>query len=244
MDEFDEERELRILLERAVPEQAAPAERMRQIRIRVVRRRWRRAIATAGAVTGVVAVTLFGTVLRPFDQGPDLRAEQPAGPGRPQAAPTYDGESSVRKVPDFFGLTATVPESWDMVTSIDTRSQTTVFISTQRVTARDACPDEWSSDFSCEPVSKLDKGGVLIAFRQTDDHPLSNTGKKFVPEPVGPAQDDCRNLGGTREELVYGPGHKYGARATVNAYVCFNSPSTTTLNMVDKIFATAAFAED
>ncbi|MER6917215.1 hypothetical protein ABT354_36710 [Streptomyces sp. NPDC000594] len=133
------EEELRTLLERGAPRNAAPDGRLAQIRTRVVRRRQRRAGA---AVLGAVALAVVG-MLVPQSLRDEPRALPPAAP--PPLMPPQ--EHDVRFL-DQRGLTVSVPVGWhtlEIGEDYQPLSLSGGFISTQPLTARPP---------SCAPVDE------------------------------------------------------------------------------------------
>ncbi|MFE2744353.1 hypothetical protein ACFXKX_08300 [Streptomyces scopuliridis] len=140
----EDERELRILLERAVPRLPAPEGRLHGVRERVTRNRRRRrtAGAAAAAVTGLaLAGTLLPAVLRagpestpPASSAPSVTAPPDTGPSAtppPTTAPS-DIESP--------GTASTDPTPSD---TRDARDQRTRFAQVAGLTLR--LPDTWQA---------------------------------------------------------------------------------------------------
>ncbi|WP_411114980.1 hypothetical protein [Streptomyces sp. 029-5] len=116
----EDERELRILLQRAVPRLPAPEGRLREVRERVARtRRRRRTAGAAAAVTGLaLAGTLLPGVLRageesvpPAASAPSVTAASPTRPPAtgPSLAPSPDSTSSDGTPPDGTSPDSTSP---------------------------------------------------------------------------------------------------------------------------------------
>ncbi|MFJ6179645.1 hypothetical protein [Streptomyces sp. NPDC092295] len=120
----EDERELRILLQRAVPRLPAPEGRLREVRERVARtRRRRRTAGAAAAVTGLaLAGTLLPGVLRageesvpPAASAPSVTAASPTRPPAtgPSLAPFPDSTSSDGTPPDGTSPDSTSPPPGD-----------------------------------------------------------------------------------------------------------------------------------
>ncbi|MGW6235851.1 hypothetical protein [Streptomyces sp. NPDC055094] len=116
----EDERELRILLQRAVPRLPAPEGRLREVRERVARtRRRRRTAGAAAAVTGLaLAGTLLPGVLRageesvpPAASAPSVTAASPTRPPAtgPSLAPSPDSTSPDGTPPDGTSPDSTSP---------------------------------------------------------------------------------------------------------------------------------------
>ncbi|MFJ5684644.1 hypothetical protein [Streptomyces sp. NPDC093099] len=120
----EDERELRILLQRAVPRLPAPEGRLREVRERVARtRRRRRTGGAAAAVTGLaLAGTLLPGVLRageesvpPAASAPSVTAASPTRPPAtgPSLAPSPDSTSSDGAPPNGTSPDSTSPPPGD-----------------------------------------------------------------------------------------------------------------------------------
>ncbi|WP_066952853.1 hypothetical protein [Streptomyces lushanensis] len=217
-DAYDDERELRILLERAVPRLPAPEERLSRVRERVrrARRRRRTGGAAAAAVTGLMlAGTFLPGALRggpeplpPAAPGPSVteRRDPVAGQdptGGPDPAPTSSG------VPFRFehvaGLTLRLPEGWqavDMPGFGGLKSAARGYASSERLTAYgqgESCPKK-AKDSVCVPLQALAPGGALLTLTPVIGVDMSGKIQR-PPELYASAEPSevCRGIRGTRE---------------------------------------------
>jgi hypothetical protein len=217
------EHELRLLLERGVPRLGAPAQRMREVRRRVLRRGRRRA-AVVGAVAGVVVVAGGLAVLRPgpvpSSAGPPGGAASSTAPGpyrTPKPGPTRPGSEA-----RLGGLTIALPHGWHL-TGPHTPSSLVGYAATQPLAAKSPCPDAAADGFACAPLRGLAKGGALIFFRATKQPSGTGAAGRFTIEGPHPPNQDCRALGGDQEVIGWGtPPHGSRDRIAVNAYACLN----------------------
>ncbi|WP_330174726.1 hypothetical protein OG875_14955 [Streptomyces sp. NBC_01498] len=203
-----EERELRILLERAVPRLPAPEERLRRVRERAARsRRRRRAAGTAlVAVTGLV---VFGALLPGFPGGGPDGSAPPASP-----APTDPDTGAGRAVrfSGLLGLTLRPPPGWQaLAVPADAGSGRTAlrgYVAGRRVpdALAPSCTGRPGQD--CDPAATLLPGSVLVTL---DLVKYAGLRAKAQDPPTlhGPAAPSvlCRKLDGTEEygALLAGP---------------------------------------
>jgi hypothetical protein len=238
------EHELRLLLERGVPRLGAPAQRMREVRRRVLRRR-RRRFATLGAVVSVVAVAGGFAVLRP--DVPPSSAGPPGGAATapvptPDAPPTPTADPSRGSVVRLDGLTFALPEGWRL-TRPHTPSALVAYVSNQPLGARIPCPDPAVDGFACAPWARLGKGGVLVFFRLTKT-PIGKAAApgRFALEGPHLPNKDCRVLGGDQEVIGWGtPAGGAGQGVAANAYACLNHADDATTGAVLTVFDTAFY---
>ncbi|WP_327235904.1 hypothetical protein OG349_20050 [Streptomyces sp. NBC_01317] len=252
-----EDHELRILLERATPHLGAPAGRMVQVRRRVVRRRQRRA-ALGAVVTGVAAVAVLVTFLRPF--APDASSAPPAplgsslhgGPSEsggpmsrppthaPTSSPTSSPGTPFTGFPDL-GLKLALSAGWSSGSVRPKAPSAADFVTNQPVVARDTCPDLVTGVFACAPVSPLGEDGVVIAFQETNK-PHAPLGKKTFnfDKPVRPGKS-CQLLGGDQELTAWGLARTtdHHTLVAVDAFICLKNASASTFLVVEKILTRA-----
>ncbi|WP_329384692.1 hypothetical protein [Streptomyces sp. NBC_01716] len=218
----DEERELRILLERAVPRLPAPDERLRRVRERAARSRRRRRAAgtTAVAVTGlVVAGTLLPGLLR---GGPDGGAP-PASPA-PTVSATDSEDGRAVRFPDLGDLTLRLPPGWQALAVPGDPARDLVprgYVASRRVpdTLTPACAKE--PETGCEPVATLPSGSVLVSldvkkFRGLD----TKTQDPPALHPLARPSALCRKLMGTEEYSALLAGPDPGADVGIQVSVC------------------------
>lgn len=175
-----DERELRVLLERAVPQLPSPARRLEDVRMRVRRRRQRRAAGGAGlavaaaAAAGLLAPSLTGATgpaqaVRPPASAPSVPpVTYPGTPGTPGTGPTsltaspppYPADGArARRFDALAGLTLDVPRGWYVLAP---SGSSTVWLSTQSLALpQDGCAHP--RDGFCTPlVRALGRGAVLV----------------------------------------------------------------------------------
>ncbi|OAR23496.1 hypothetical protein A8W25_28980 [Streptomyces sp. ERV7] len=197
----DDERALRVLLERAVPRLPVPATRLEKVRERLARRRRRR--AAGGAAAAVVSLVAAGALL------PDALRTEPERVS-PAASPKAVTEpTGVRaSFPGLGGLALRLPASWDALRLPDGAEQKTKTLPSGYVAAQplrpyeEACSDLRKSDGSgvlCEPVERLVPGGLLLSLwglpggeGGTDALPPGTPMERSRDVPVG-----CRRMGAT-----------------------------------------------
>src|SRR5882757_10189425 len=155
--EAGEEGELRVLLERGVPQLGAPAQRMEQVRARVRRRR-RRRNAGLGA-TAVLAIAAAGLLI-PGLGGPTGAPVPPALTSLAPPASGVTGPSPTRPgyprhdFPTLAGLSLALPPGWSTLAVPDG-----AFVSSQALSpSKTTCPT--SLDGFCTPLARaLAPGG-------------------------------------------------------------------------------------
>jgi hypothetical protein len=230
----DEETELRVLLERGVPQLPAPARRLERVRDRVRRRARRRAAGlSVAAVTVVAAAGLLLPGVRAGDRSadpdpPGVTTFAPAGSGTPSPTdgPTTDGVVQVHDFPALAGLQLHLPRNW-FVLEPPVSASDTVFVASQPLgLPKDACVHPL--DGFCTPlVRSLGRGGVLMMLQLRHNQGMADkmrvTGRRVGAEP---ALKSCVNVGGTSEmgaTLV----DDAGSAAVVNVTVCLARPTGT-----------------
>ncbi|WP_129772885.1 hypothetical protein [Streptomyces sp. L-9-10] len=217
----EDERELRILLQRAVPRLPAPEGRLREVRERVARNRRRR--RTAGAAATVTGLALAGTllpgVLRAGEESTPPAASAPSVTAAPPTRPPATGPS-LAPVPDssspsagdeqaqrtrfahVAGLLLRLPDTWqalDVPEDARYKQPARGFVSTQRfVPYEQSCSGEDRS--LCLPVQALRPGGALLTLVAHQGAGLS--AKAEDPPVLYPSDSPspaCREVMGTQE---------------------------------------------
>ncbi|GAB2584868.1 hypothetical protein GCM10027168_17060 [Streptomyces capparidis] len=233
-----DERELRLLLERAVPHLPAPEERMRRVRQRVVRRRRRQ---VAGAVAGVVAAAVVTLLLRTPPGADGAREPLPAASPSPPSSgsPLPSPSSTVQLGPytDMGGIDVRVPNGW--VARSYAGWQPATVVSTvvpealhQRGVKK--CEKAWG-DF-CLPPQGLKPGTAVISFHFAPFDAEETAGGALEDMEPGPA---CLASGGDRQlrhARDIGDGRK---RVVLQAVVCLKAPYHPVLDEVDAIARSA-----
>ncbi|QKV92987.1 hypothetical protein HUT19_15495 [Streptomyces sp. NA02950] len=235
------ERELRELLERAVPRPGPPADRLGQVRQRVLRQRRRRAAGLAG---GAVAALMVINVVAPARDGGG------GGGGaahRPDTAPRSAATGSFR-FPALAGMTVRLPDGWsgravparpgrDPVGLAGSRPTT---VSSASSSASVSCPDVQRY---CLGRSALRAGEGLIVFRLQRGHVGEGGGAGALLMATGLGKS-CRAAGGTRELTGWRAVEEGAGRAgdeLVVASACLHRPSATALGQVRSVLRTAVF---
>lgn len=256
--EPEEEWELSVLLERAVPQPTAPHDRMAQIRRRVRRRRRRRVAAGAlAAVGGVTAAAVVAAALL-----------QPAGPVTPRGQQVLPAASPSRAVPApgsplptstgsthagyalvsldvLSGLTLKLPgDGWRSLVTSDPRGLVVGFVGSGPLHERGGCGKQEMIRYSvCPPVDKVAEGGVLIVFEQVEAPVGDGTGSgRFVVKGVASAGEGCRALGGQWELTAWGEGPDPASSVGLVASACFNRTAKDTIAAVTTSLKTASYA--
>jgi hypothetical protein len=204
-----EERELRVLLEHAVPTLPAPAQRLESVRERVRRRRRRRAAGLSATV--VLAIAAAGLLLPgPGDRdggGAPLATTTlapPASGSAPTASATTDGPTAppgytAGHFDNLAGLGLVVPDAWTVLSAPD---EPRAYVSSQSLgLPKGGCAHQLD-DF-CTPLDHtLKPDGVLVQFTLAYDKglamktPLRGEDGSVRTEGVLSA---CRAVGGTAE---------------------------------------------
>ncbi|TGB09561.1 hypothetical protein [Streptomyces sp. MZ04] len=195
-DAYDEERELRVFLERAVPRPQAPAARLARVRERAARSRRRR--IAAGAAASVAGLALAGVLVpEALRSSADPEVVPPAA-----TPPSRQGvdERTVSYRELGGGLTLRLPADWQAlaVPADDrTKSPPIGFAGTQRLTLyKQPCkPDEpggW-----CNPLDRLDpEDGALLALRSEKAGGLTKRARKPPEFTGGTLRKSCALAGG------------------------------------------------
>lgn len=243
-----EERDLRALLERAVPQLPAPAQRLESVRARVRRRR-RRASGLSGAAALAVGLAALlvpyggGPVpASPAERGTPAASAPPASGGAPTAPgtapPTADTGLRVRQFTKLGGLRLRVPRDWFVLAPGGTA---TVWVSSQALALPAGGCDKALDDF-CTPLERsLRPGGVLVQLRFQPDQAQGGPSRAH---PFTVHAEDvltaCSAVGGTAQ-LGTGLVAASGGSAYVAATACLSSPESAQLARVRDVLTTADF---
>jgi hypothetical protein len=202
-----QEHELRVLLERAVPQLPAPAQRLASVRERVRRRRRRRAAGVS--VTAVIAIAAAGMLLPGLgdrDGGPSSAASSPAGPpsgSAPASTPappvTAPPGYTVEPFDELARLRVVMPQEWNGLIASDTPRG---YVSTQSLgLPKGGCAHQLD-DF-CTPLDRtLTPDGVLVQFTLVAES--DKVGKALLRGDEGTVAvqqvlSACRAVGGTEQ---------------------------------------------
>lgn len=248
------EQELRVLLERAVPQPAAPPQRLERVRERVRRRRRRRTAAVTGS-TVLAFAAAFAVVPGLVGQGGGTAAPvvgatsgQRDG-GRATVSPPTPG-------PTLPGTTSPTPASdgafhpgsmaglrlrsagWRTLQDPATSS---VFLSSQTlVLPQGGCAH--ALDGFCTPLARvLAEGGVLVMFHRETDKAQAGKFLRYE-QPLADVEpvSSCRAVNGTRQlsRTMVGP---VGSGTVVWATACLSHPSSARLDQVRDLLSSADF---
>ncbi|MFE0423021.1 hypothetical protein, partial [Streptomyces sp. NPDC058953] len=246
-DDAAAEHELRVLLERTVPDLPTPLNRMRQVRDRVRRRRRRRravvgAAATAALTAAVLAVG--GSLLPRAGGGGTADEAAPEATRDPAAAPERPGPRAKKVTnPDLAGLVVAFPAGWHTVNAPDRPDKgvsSRTYAATTPLTSFD-----WPCRKSpCMPLRELPADGLFVDFtlERSYQHPaaLLREGRRLGPEEI--LEPDCRTVGGTQafSGVVGGVPE---ARAILSVLVCAGPAVTgARLTQVAGMMDSATFA--
>ncbi|WP_405584387.1 hypothetical protein [Streptomyces sp. NBC_01190] len=244
--------ELRVLLERAVPQLPSPPGRLAQVRARVRRRARRR---TAGlSVAAVLVIAAAGLVLpglsHPADEaGPSAaRTRAPLAPLTTSGAgssngatrpPTSLAENPLHHFPELSGLDLRLPADWYTLVP---PGQQTVYVSSQRL----ALPPDHClhplDDF-CTPLAvTLRTGGVLMRLELQHNQPLAEK-MNAHDRLVGTAAvvSACRTVLGTTQ-LAASFGDGTGSDVLIVAEACLARPTEPQTALVRDLLLTANFS--
>ncbi|MEU4096771.1 hypothetical protein [Streptomyces sp. NPDC026673] len=254
-EDTEAERELGVLLERAVPQMPAPADRMSQIRRRVQRRRKRRlAAATAGtaAVVGAALLTLGGVFVPgagdphreasvPPAAAPTVPSPEASGSGGPSPTRAADGATTVH-LKDMYGLTLRLPRGWTGFTGLDPDAMMIGFLSPQPMHTYKSCDAAADTGYSaCPPVTELRKDSALIYVHKTMT--TKTDGEAGFDGTVEmKAGKGCRILKGDVELQTFGGiPTKKDRPLMLRVDVCLREPTENTMAVITKALATAEF---
>jgi hypothetical protein len=242
----DEETELRVLLERGVPQLPAPAQRLERVRDRVRRRARRR---TAGlSVAAVMAVAAAGLLLpggRTGDRSADpdppaVSTFVPAGSGTPSPSegPTSEAGYRVTDFPALAGLRLSLPSSW--YTLKPAGSDSDYAASQPLALPQDACVHPL--DGFCTPlVRSLGHGGVLMMLQLDKNQGLADKMRLFGRQVgVDAVVSSCRHVGGT-DQLSVTMVDGSGSPVVVTATACLARPTGPQQAQVRDVLMNAEF---
>ncbi|MEV0262724.1 hypothetical protein AB0I49_15430 [Streptomyces sp. NPDC050617] len=237
MNEADEERELRRLLEHAVPRLSAPEQRMRQVRRRVTHRRRRR---TAGLAAGVAAVALAAVLSWPSAVPAPTEEPIPVASGSTGRPVRYS---------ELLGLGYRLPPGWhaQAPTVPPDNASPTAFAATQPLSGRPACAEKTATGSPCGPLDALDSGGALVAFRRTPVEKAATDASFRLTTEKSPTPE-CRKIGGTRELTASrtvlrdaSPDLGTGEDEAIAVSVCLREPAGASLAQARDLLASVAF---
>ncbi|MFE7122446.1 hypothetical protein ACFU99_44185 [Streptomyces sp. NPDC057654] len=237
MSEADEERELRRLLEHAVPRLSAPEQRMRQVRRRVARRRRRR---MAGLGAGVAAVALCAVLSWP--------SASPAPTKEPIPVASAPAERPVRYA-ELLDLGYRLPRGWyaQGPTAQPDSASPTAFAATQPLSGRPACTEKTAVADFCGPLDALDSGGALVAFQRVPGE--TSAAESFRLRPEKSPTPECRMIGGTRELTATRtvlreatPDIGTGEDRSIAVTVCLREPAEASLAQARELLDTTVFS--
>jgi hypothetical protein len=248
-----EERELRALLERGVPQLPAPAQRLESVRIRIRRRRRRRAAGLSGAA--VLAVVLAGLLVPgtggsagvPAPGVPSTALAGPASAGpRPAPTPTStppptstdDAAVDLRQFAKLGGLTLRLPRTWSVLAP---GGSSTVWVSSQALALPAGGCDKALDDF-CTPLQRsLEPGGVLVQFAFDLAQGKADKARARAPQVGNEAvYTACRTIGGTAQ-LATQLTDQAGSAVFVLATACLSHPGPAQEAQVRDVLTTADF---
>jgi hypothetical protein len=232
------EQELRALLERAVPQLPAPAQRLERIRERIRRRRRRRTAAVTGAAVLALAAGLVAVpgLVRPHGGGHAAPAVVVSPTPRPSAAPTTP--LAGYRPDGLGGLVLQLPRGTGWQTLADPAT-TSLFLGTQRmVLPAGGCAH--ALDGFCTPLAlALKEGGALVMFRrQKLKMPAGKAHDYTLPLTEAAPYKACRTVGGTRQ-LTRTAAAPDGT--VVWAVACLATPSQARLQEAQDLLSSAAF---
>ncbi|NHI12171.1 hypothetical protein STPH2_7544 [Streptomyces sp. KO7888] len=222
------ERQLRELLERAVPSLPAPADRMRRVHRRVRARRRRRAAWAAGVACGTVIALLYGSpVVQP------LRSQVAAQSPHSHRTHLADG-----------ALSLDLPNGWHAREPADRSATVGVYVANRTLSAA-SCPIVIDTDdYRCPPLTGLAEGEALIFFRHAEVTEAFDSDTALEPSPYPRPGKGCRTLGGDQEWVGAGSVFLLGSDRTEKfplVRVCLRDASDTTLAEVKAIIDSAAY---
>ncbi|MFC9467714.1 hypothetical protein [Streptomyces coelicoflavus] len=177
------ERQLRELLERAVPSLPAPADRMRRVHRRVRARRRRRAAWAAGVACGTAIALLYGSlVVQP------LRSQVAAQSQHSHRTHLADG-----------ALSLDLPNGWHAREPADRSATVGVYVANRALPASSCRIVIDTDDYLCPPLTGLAAGEALIFFPHAADAGAFDSDTALEPSPYPLPGEGCRTLGGDQE---------------------------------------------
>jgi hypothetical protein len=252
----DEETELRVLLERAVPQLPAPAQRLERVRERVRRRARRRAVGLSA--TAVLAVAAAGLLLPGI--GRPSGAPVPAGMATPAppasgGAPTTGATTGASSVPPT--ASPTVPASYPRYTfarldglglrlppgwfTLRPPGLGPAYVSSQQLAEPENGCGHPLDDFCTPLVRRLAPGGELVQLAPVNNQARADKtrtqGRTVGRESVLSA---CRAVGGTTQlgsEIADGS----GSAVLIEATVCLARPTAAQEALARDALLTADF---
>lgn len=250
------EDELRVLLERAVPQPAAPPQRLERVRERVRRRRRRRTAVVTGSAALAVAAALLAVpgLVRPQGGAAPVvvatggRAERPATPPAssvPEEPPSTEPPTPAAgygdyRPPGMDGLRLRLPPGWRAL-SDPAPGTGELFVSSQAL-ALPASGCRHALDGFCTPLARtLGSGGALLMFQLDHNQGMADKLRLFGT-PIGEEAPykACRTVGGTRQ-LGASIVDQAGSSTVVTVTACLAQPSAAQLAQAEAVVTTAAF---
>ncbi|WP_329134309.1 hypothetical protein OG552_18610 [Streptomyces sp. NBC_01476] len=249
--------ELRVLLERAVPQLPAPARRLEQVRARVRRRARRRAAGLS--VTAVLAIATFGLLApglggAPGDPAPPAVTSlaPPASVSVPTAEPTgapTGGPASTQAPPPttayrlyrfsaLSGLGLRLPPGWS---TLEPAGSDANYVSSQGLGMPKGTCVHPLDDFCTPLVRTLTPGGVLMMLRISHNQGMADKIRLTGPRiGAGQVLTSCRTVGGVAQ-LGATLADLSGSDVTIEATVCLAGAQAALQAEVRDILMNATF---
>lgn len=245
-----EEHELRVLLERGVPQLVAPAQRLERVRERVRRRRRRRASGVCGVL--VAAVGTAGLLLPhsvngggPVEPGaaPPSTVGPPPDRG-PSPASSATATTDSRPLPQLVRFADQRLTLWTPLNWRHQEAPGTVYVASEPLLAKPkACAAPLSG--YCLPLRRpMAAGGSLLVLQVRHEPALADKAdprKTLIPYPLGKA---CRVEGGTEQWYVLvGRAAPPATDSTVlTGSVCLAHPTDTQRQLIRALLTNADFS--
>lgn len=231
-----QERELRLLLDRVVPQLPMPAQRLERIKARArVRRRRRQAglAATAVAAVALAGLTLPGGVrsqesagvpagtsaalTEPTTHASATRTEPPTLP--PTRASTTDSRYDEAAFPDAGGVTLALPPGWYRAATTGTG-----YVATQPLAPAKCLVKKMTY---CSPLAApLRPGGVLVLLVAEHNAAVARKADLDRSARAVDTPKSCRVLGGSSElEVLLADASQPKSDVVVTASICMAPPT-------------------
>ncbi|MGA5821042.1 hypothetical protein ACPC54_24625 [Kitasatospora sp. NPDC094028] len=230
-----EERELRGLLQRAVPPLATPDDRVQRVLARAdrTRARRRRAGLAGGLGSGLLAAVLAAAPALAPAPGPDSAAGQ--GPAARTPAATVSPpapEASPIRFP-LYGLVGNLPPDWYARTFATNPRDGAAHLANLPFDPNTGCK---AADLSCLPTGPLPIDGVVVTLRLgvPPDSSTGGTASPAVLAAVVPGKE-CGARGGNRELLGHRQVAANGGLMRIDLTACLRDPSDRTLAQVQQV---------
>ncbi|MFJ3445824.1 hypothetical protein ACIPM2_32145 [Streptomyces sp. NPDC086081] len=215
--------EVRALLERAVPQLTAPADRMGRIRHRVRRRRLRRTAAAAAVALVAAAIAVW-----PGTGWPPGREPASVPPAATASADTHEW---VVRFPDAGNLVLTLPDGWQARTVARTDRPTMVYAATQSLSpgaVEPGCAEGLAhrrDAFACAPLTALERGGAIVSFAPVEA-PDTTLPLTATLSPTAALGEACKGLGGRLEYPARSVVRSADGAYALQVSICLGEPST------------------